>query len=136
MWREGTHKRVSFGADVMYALASSYIHLHKWDEAIVILKRCLQIMNELGDEPGAFAANSLLAIASMRVGDRVSAKDAIAQGIGGPRVQLTDVPGSSVGVSNIVSTMINVRRHEDALRAIGLHETNLGIYRCVPSELN
>ena len=116
----------------MYELASSYINLHKWDEAIVILKRCLQVMREVEDEPGAYAANSLLAIASMRVGDKVAAKEALAQGIGGHQVQLTDVPGSSVGVSNIVSTMVNVRRHEEALRAIGLHETNLAIYRCVP----
>jgi tetratricopeptide (TPR) repeat protein len=44
-------------------------------------------------------------------------------------VQVNEVPNKVVGCASLVSTMLNVKKHEDALRTIGMHESNLAMYK-------
>jgi tetratricopeptide (TPR) repeat protein len=65
----------------------------------------------------------------MRVGDHFNAKESLSQGLGGSILQVNEVPGKVVGCASLISTMINVKKHEDALRTISMHESNLALYK-------
>lgn len=129
VWRGGTRERIELGADVMQAIGNCYISLEQWEEAVQVLIRCRIIRNELKDAEGAYDCCNSLAIALARTGQVDKATDMLREGIGGAYVSAKTREGSVVSTLGLVSTLVHVRRHEEALRAIALNQSNLNLYK-------
>ena len=125
VWREGSRVRVEIGADIALGLGSSYLWLERFEEAVHVLNRSLQLHDELGDHEGVYECSNLLAMAYQRLGNVSKATEALIKGVGGELVAESDKPDRVAGTSTVVSTLFQVAKHEDALRAVALYENKL-----------
>jgi tetratricopeptide (TPR) repeat protein len=128
VWREGSRARVEIGAEIALGLGSSYLWLERFDEAVHVLNRSLQLHDELGDNDGVYECSNLLAMAYQRLGNTTKATEALIKGVGGEQVAESDKPDRVVGTATLVSTLFQVAKHEDALRAVALYENKLQLH--------
>jgi tetratricopeptide (TPR) repeat protein len=127
VWREGSRARVEIGADIALGLGSSYLGLERYEEAVHVLNRCIHLADELGDKHGAYECSNLIAMAYYRLGNVPKATEFLRQGLGGELVTEGDKPDRVAGTASLVSTLVRVAKHEDALRAVTMYENNLAV---------
>ena len=128
VWREGSRARVEIGADIALGLGSSYLWLQRYEEAVHVLVRCIHLHDELGDMEGVYECSNLLAMAYQRLGNIPKATEALRRGLGGELVSESDKMDRVAGTASLVSTLFEVSKHEDALRAVSLYENNLLVH--------
>ena len=127
VWREGSRARVEIGADIALGLGQSYLGLERYEEAVHVLNRCIHLHDELGDKQGAYECSNLIAMAYYRLGNAPKATQFLRQGLGGDLVTESDKPDRVAGTASLVSTLLRVAKHEDALRAVTMYENNLAV---------
>ena len=125
VWREGSRERVEIGAAVALGLGQSYLWLERYEEAVHVLNRSLQLHDELADNEGVYDCSNFLAMAYQRLGNVEKATASLVRGVGGDKVTEVEQPDCVAATSSVVNTLFQVARHEDALRAVSIYEGNL-----------
>ena len=141
-WRDGTEKSVQAAADCFNSLGECCLQVGENKEAILALKRCLALREEIEDEAGCREVKSQLGVTYQRLGDTRSAMSSLLHGKvdSGSGGGLDEPgPGKVVGLSSVASTMMNLRRREECQRNIAKLQSTLSLYKTrgdVASEAN
>ena len=128
VWREGSRSRVEVGADVALGLGTAYLWLERYEEAVHVLTRCLHLNDELDDKEGAYDASNLLAMAYERLGNMPKALDSLRRGLGGEFASEKGKENCIASAASLISTLFQLAKHEDALRAVTLYASKLRVY--------
>ena len=128
-WRDGTVTRVAGYADLLFDAAHCHLAMDRADRAADLLEDCLKLREEAEDEEGIEEVQSQLGVAYARLGDTRKAMAALSRGVMGDVLEDAEDSGRVLGVTSLASTLMSVKRFEDAQRTIEKHQTAIKVYQ-------
>jgi len=128
-WRDGSSERLLYFATILYSVGVCHLALNHNEQAAESFTQSIALREEAEEPDGIEECHNQLGIAYSRLGDMRKAMASLSRGAGGNYLSEEDTPGKVVGVTSLASTLMTLKRYEEAQKTIVKHESNLSVYK-------